>query len=250
MSIKSMPNIELTIDEFFNMEEEMSFDKGGESVILRTERPNTLYKFFRDQNGNFIDMSDNKFKKIMALYILNPNYSVRPLSTVSVNGHLVGYEMTYNPNCVTLKKAGLDRNGKIEVLKRTKEILEYFRAQDITYGDVKSNNILIDRVTGEIEFCDMDNIRIGTYPMDLVAEYVQPFEKCGKIELCDAYVHNLMTLQQLGFPNNYPTFREVARTLAKEIYPPRFQEEAKIVFESMTIPRKFNGEYVIQYVKK
>ena len=28
-------------------------------------------------------------------------------------------------------------------VKRTKEILEYFRTQDITYGDVKSNNILM-----------------------------------------------------------------------------------------------------------
>ncbi len=250
MSTKRIPNVELTIDEFFALEDEDKFAQGGEAIILKTERPNTLYKFFRDQNGNFIDMPDNKFRKIIALYNLNLNYSVKPLSTVSVNGHLVGYEMTYNPQSIQFKKAGLDRANKIEVLKRTKEILEYFATQDITYGDVKSNNILIDRVTGEIEFCDMDNIRIGTYPMDLVVEYVQPFEKCGKIELCDAYIHNLMTLQQLGFPNNYPTFKEVARTLAREIYPTGFSKEAKEVFESMIIPRKFNGEYVIQYVKK
>lgn len=249
MEIKRMPNITLTIDEFFDMEEQ-EFAHGGEAVIFRTEKPNTLYKFFKDHNGNYIDMSDNKFKKILELHKLNLTSAVRPLSTISVNSHLVGYEMTYNPNSVTLKNSGFNREQKIEALKRTKEILEYFRTQDITYGDVKSNNILVDRKTGEIQFCDIDNIRIGEYPMDLVAEYVQPFDKCGKIELCDAYIHNLMTLQQLGFPNSYPTFKEVARTLAQEIYPPNFKDEATVIFESMIIPRKFNGEYVIQYVKK
>ena len=249
MEIKRIPNITLTIDEFFDMDDQ-EFAHGGEAVIFRTEKPNTLYKFFKDHNGNYIDMSDNKFKKILELYKLKLESAVRPLSTISVNGHLVGYEMTYNPDSVTLKNSGFDRQQKIAILKRTKEILEYFRTQDITYGDVKSNNILIDRKTGTIEFCDMDNIRIGDYPMDLVAEYVQPFEKCDKIELCDAYIHNLMTLQQLGFPNNYPTFREVARTLAKDIYPPNFNKEAIPIFESMVIPRKFTGEYVVQYVKK
>ena len=249
MEIKRMPNIVLTLDEFFDMEEK-EFASGGEAVIFRTENPNTLYKFFKDRNGNYIDMSDNKLKKILELYKLNLSSAVRPLSTISVNGHLVGYEMTYNKDSVTLKNSGFSREQKIDILKRTKEILEYFKVHDITYGDVKSNNILVDRKTGKIEFCDMDNIRIRDYPMDLVAEYVQPFVKCGKIELCDAYIHNLMTLQQLGFPNNYPTFKEVHRELAREIYPPNFKEEAITIFESMAIPRKFNGEYVIQYVKK
>ena len=249
MEIKKMPNITLTLDEFFDMEDQ-EFAHGGEAVIFKTGNPNTLYKFFKDHNGNYIDMSDNKFKKLLELYILNLASAVKPLSTISVNGHLVGYEMTYNPDSVTLKNSGFTREEKIAALKRTKEILEYFHTKDIIYGDVKSNNILVDRKTGEIEFCDMDNIRIREYPMDLVAEYVQPFEKCGKIELCDAYIHNLMTLQQLGFPNNYPTFREVQKALAREIYPPNFKEEAITIFESMIIPRKFNGEYVIQYVKK
>ena len=105
MEIKRMTNITLTIDEFFDMEDQ-EFAHGGEAVIFRTEKPNTLYKFFKDHNGNYIDMSDNKFKKILELYKLKLESAVRPLSTISVNGHLVGYEMTYNPDSVTLKNSG------------------------------------------------------------------------------------------------------------------------------------------------
>ena len=63
MEIKRMPNIALTIDEFFDMEDQ-EFAHGGEAVIFKTGNPNTLYKFFKDHNGNYIDMSDNKFKKL------------------------------------------------------------------------------------------------------------------------------------------------------------------------------------------
>ena len=70
MEIKRMPNITLTLDEFFDMEDQ-EFAHGGEAVIFKTGNPNTLYKFFKDHNGNYIDMSDNKFKKILELYKLN-----------------------------------------------------------------------------------------------------------------------------------------------------------------------------------
>lgn len=248
--MQRLPNREITLDEFFAISDEAIFAKGGESVIYRTDKKDTLFKLFVDRNGNFIDMSDNKLQKIMALYQMNLSHSVRPVSTVTVGKYLVGYEMSYNPNAIEFKKAGLDYERKIEVLEKTKSILEYFASHDIVYGDVKSNNILLDPLTGEIEFCDMDNIQLGKYPMDLVVEYVQPFKKCDKIELADAYNHNLMSLQQLGFPSDYPTFREVLQALVRETYPTSFNEEAIPIFESMSLPRKFNGEYAIQYVKK
>ena len=175
--MQRLPNRELTLDEFFTISDESVFAKGGESVICRTDKKDTLFKFFVDQFGNFIDMSDNKLQKIMALYQMNLSHSVRPVSTITVEKYLVGYEMSYNLNSIEFKKAGLDSERKIEVLERTKCILEYFASKDIVYGDVKSNNILLDQQTGEIEFCDMDNIQLGKYPMDLVVEYVQPFKK-------------------------------------------------------------------------
>lgn len=250
INLQRLPNRELTLDEFFTISDEAIFAKGGESVICRTDKKDTLFKFFVDRFGNFIDMSDNKLQKIIALYQMNLSHSVHPVSTITVGKYLVGYEMSYNPNAIEFKKARLESERKIEILERTKCILEYFASKDIVYGDVKSNNILLDQQTGEIEFCDMDNIQLGEYSMDLVVEYVQPFKKCGKIELADAYNHNLMSLQQLGFPNDYPMFKEVLQALVREIYPASFTKEAIPIFESMTLPRKFNGEYAIQYVKK
>ena len=243
MEIKRMPNITLTIDEFFDMEDQ-EFAHGGEAVIFRTEKPNTLYKFFKDHNRNYIDMSENKFKKILELYKLNLESAVRPLSTISVNGHLVGYEMTYNPDSVTLKNSGFDRQQKIAVLKRTKEILEYFRTQDITYGDVKSNNILIDRKTGNIEFCDMDNIRIGENPIDITDYELDFYLKNGGLEEhIDAYMHSLMTLEALQLCLD--DINENPKTFSQH-----FQKKSIPIIKTLINPQDYRGEYISQYIKK
>ena len=73
MEIKKMPNITLTLDEFFDMEDQ-EFAHGGEAVIFKTGNPNTLYKFFKDHNGNYIDMSDNIFMSF---------WSIVPLQSIS-----------------------------------------------------------------------------------------------------------------------------------------------------------------------
>ena len=253
MSKKAMPNIKLTIDEYIRITDEERFSKGGESIICKTEKNNTLYKFFKNpETGNLIDMPENKEKKITRLYELNPNFAVKPLSTISVGGYLVGYEMTYNPQNRLFKGAPLTRLEKIEILRKSKEALEYFKELNIIYGDVKSNNILINRKTGEIEFCDMDNIQLEDYPIDLITIYVQQFtSKYGKIDnVVDAYIHNILTLQQLGFPNPNPTYIDIIRTIEQGIYPTGFSNQAREIFESMSAPEKFTGDYVIQCVMR
>lgn len=251
--MKRIPNKKLSFEEYIALIESESFFKGGEGRIYKTDNPNTLYKFFIDpRTEQFIDISENKLRKIIALYSLNPEYMIKPVSTVSVNGTPVGYEMTYDVATIPFKDAMLSREEKLEFLTKTKTALQYLDSKDITYGDVKSNNILINYRTGQIEFCDIDNVRIGEYPIDLVVEYLRHFSsKYGKIDgVADAYMHNILTLQQLGFPNPQPTFKEVITTIEAGIYPKGFTQEAFLIFESMTNPENFNGEYAIQYVKK
>ena len=96
--MKRIPNLKLTIDEYMQITEENGFSKGGESIICTTDSPHTLYKFFKNPDNDFlIDMPENKVNKIARLYQLNPQFAVKPFSTISVGHYIVGYEMTYNP---------------------------------------------------------------------------------------------------------------------------------------------------------
>lgn len=253
--MKKMPNITLTSGEFNRIIEFGSFNReGGESIICRSNKKDTLYKICYDiNNQEVIEMSNNKFQKLLALYEMDLEYSVKVLSTISVNGHLLGYEMTYDPKDIPLDKANLNRGQIIDILRNTREALIYYSGKKITYGDVKSNNILVNRRTNRITFCDMDNVQIENHPIDIMGRQLKDFyDEFGKIDsFADAYMHNLLTLQQLGFPNKYTTIEGIILTLKSGTLPQEgFDKEAIDTFYSMITPKKFNGEYVVEYVKK
>lgn len=248
-----IPNIKLEWDEYQKIISCQRYSAGFESIICKTGEQNSLYKFFCDSFKKiFPYMSNNKLQKVSKLYEMQLPYSVQPLATVTAGNYLVGYKMTYNPRHISLKKAKLSREEAIEVLKKSKTALEYFASRDITYGDVRKSNVLLDPSTGEIEFCDMDNIRLGEYPIDLKIPSLKKFvESYGTIdEKADAYVHNLMTLQLLNFPWEESRYGWIIEMLKLGVYPEEFEESADCIFESMTKPEQFNGEYAIQYIKR
>ena len=105
--------------------------------------------------------------KIKKLHEMDLEHIVKPVSTLSMNGRLIGYEMTYDQFDISLEKLVLPRKELIEVLKKSKDILLSFRKKDITYGDVTENNILYNPKTRKVKFCDIDNMRIGNLPIDI-----------------------------------------------------------------------------------
>ena len=251
--MRIMPNTRFSREELERIIFEERYAQGSEAIVCLGDNPYSLYKIFLNpSNMDIANMSDNKFKKIAALYRLRLAHSVRPLSTISVDGEVVGYEMTYNPNSIPITEANLQRKQMIKALKDTREALEYFSSKDITYGDVKNDNVLIDIHTGQIEFCDMDNIRLGDKPIDLMNSSLSRYVKArGAIDAtADAYMHNLFALKELGFPSGYTTYEGIIMTLEKGEYPTKFKERARSIFESMRDPKTFNGQYAIQYVKK
>lgn len=252
VSMKRIPNIALTGETVKQITTTSQFNKGGEAIICLSDRPDTLYKIFiNPSTGEIIEMSDNKLKKITSLFEMNPEYSVKPLSTITMDGRLIGYEMTYNRESRPLSVAKLDRTSTIEVLKRTKVALEHFASYDIVYGDIASRNILIDR-NRQIEFCDMDNVQIKDLPIDLQGKDLRRFTRAyGKTdEKADAYMHNLFTLQQLKYPTQNPTYEDIITALSEGPYPSNFKRGAIRVFDSMLDPKKFTGEYAVKYLKR
>lgn len=260
--MKRLPNIDIdvrSINRLF-MSSNLS---GGEAVICRSFKPNTLFKIFADSDCqkysdsfgvpfrlDLIQMSDNKFKKITELYQKDLEHSVKPLSTISMGGRLIGYEMTWDPNDKNLLNTSLSHEELVHALTQSRKILEYYAQNDITYGDVNACNLLVNRQTGQVKFCDIDNICLGEYPIDIMGRDLTVYSILRGIDQStDAYMHNIMTLSQLDKTGIGFCFEPVSRLVQKD-FSEVLTEEAQETLTSMIEPKNFNGEYVVQYIKK
>ena len=247
--MKTMPNIKITMEDFQILRYAGYFKDGGEAVICKGNRSDTLYKIFYDEKKKQPRiMSDNKYQKILHQFNQPLDYSVQSLSTISLDDELIGYEMTYDVEDEAMTP-NLPRQELITYLRQARNILEYYASKDIIYGDIKANNILVNRRTKTVKFCDMDNIQLGQYPIDLVGYDLSCFKaEHGSIDdTSDAYMHNLLTLEQLSYKEK--TFQSILYTLSAGNRPKHYQKQAYRIMQQMVRAESFQGEYLIQYVK-
>lgn len=255
--MKIMPNLELAdedVDFLFN--DNRRFDYGGESIICRGIKKNTAYKIFFDRDDNeLLMMSDNKFEKIKRQYQHPLEHSIKPLRTITLLGELIGYEMTYDPNDISLLDSIITKEEMIRCLKETKKILEYYHSKDIIYGDVKDDNILINSVTGKISFCDMDNIYMQELPIDVMGQELSDFFDEHQADvIADHYMHNLLTLYKtINKEKMKPkSYYEIAAMIREESIsiPELYDEDAKCLIKKMEKLSQYDGGYLIDYIKK
>lgn len=239
--MKKIPNINLNKYELRELLLWHKVTSGSEASIYESNNPQTLYKIFWDYHKK-IPMNDNKVEKINLLYQMQLEYSVVPVSTISYNDMIIGYEMTTNPGLQRYQLYQLKNDELLYFLRKTQEILEYFTNNGIIYGDVASRNILFNKETGEIMFCDMDNIMIHNYDMDVIPNQLLEYSiMCGMDDGVHPYMHNLMTMEAYQLYLRYCTNHTINKN---------FHYPARRVIHSMEDPRKFSGEYLIKYKKK
>ena len=250
-----MPKIKtlkLTSRQHQNIINSAIINYGGESIICKSKNPNTLYKFFTyDSNLDPEIAYPNKKAKIQMLHdIPNLTYSVRPVSTIEVDGKFLGYEMTTNPDDITLADIILSEDEKIAYLFQIKKILDYYKSLGIIYGDVRGDNILINPYQRTTTFCDMDNIQIGNYSFDVTVDVLSSYieEKNAIDETIDSFMFNLLILEQLAYPNE--TYNEIITRINNGIFPPNINKEANKILESMLSPKTYDGQTILQYIKK
>ncbi len=247
-----IPTTKLTREEYENLLAHNIVDYGGESLICDSDNPNTLYKIFDYSNEQQRDLAyPNKRAKIESLYDLPELlYSVRPVSILEVTDQFVGYEMTCDREEYTLADSLLSKDDKLVYLHQIKNTLAYYKTLGITYGDVRGDNILINPIRKTIRFCDMDNIKLGAYPIDVMTDVLAEYlEKRGSIdETADIFMFNLLTLEQLAYPDE--EYNEIMKMVCKGIVPSNFDEKAASILHSMTTPKEFTGQTILQYVKK
>lgn len=247
-----MPTIKLTNKEYHNLLERSVINYGGESLICKSKRVNTLYKFFNYDSDMEPEVAyPNKKAKIQMLYDMpSLAYSVKPVGAVEVDGIFLGYEMTRDPLDISLADAIISQEEKLVYLHKIKRILDYYKLLGITYGDVRGDNILIEPTQHSVKFCDMDNIQIGNYSFDAMTDTLATFieERDSIDETADMFMFNLLTLEQLTYQE--APYEEIIERISKGIYPPNFEPAAHRVLDSMLTPEKFTGETIIQYIKK
>lgn len=239
--MRLMPNIKLTEEEFRKILIHYKICSGGEGTVCDSGKYGTVYKLFED-HGKPKPMGDNKEKKVVDLYHRRLSYSTIPLSTISLNDVIVGYEMTTDYDFEKFKLIQLSREEILQFLIRSKEVLQYFTSKGIIYGDVEPRNILFNRMTGEVMFCDMDNVQTARRPMDRLPYQLISYDSLRGIDYdVPALMHNHMTLAAFDLDSYCSTKYSLKKF---------FKRGAIKVVNSMKNFNEFEGEYLVDYLKK
>lgn len=264
-----LPIIELSPKQITTLE---VIDGGNESIITKSGRSGTLYKIFsydiendnydtnddeyddeqkEDSDRDLEELYCNKANKLNAIYNMPAlQYSVLPLSIINSDGKFIGYEMTYDRKDIPLSSAVLSIADRINTLRRVKLILEYYSSRGIIYGDVRSSNILINRLTRALKFCDIDNIGLGSLEIDVLPTIADKFiNERGRVDqTLSMYMYNLLALEQIAYPGK--KYNTILNRLKNGEMPPNFKSDAERVIDGMLQPKSFQGESILQYVKK
>lgn len=241
-------NINLNNSDFDRLKLAVPYREGGEANIYESGN-GTLYKVFVEpSNRQFCGMSDNKFQKIKEIERMNLRNSSKPISTICHNKELLGYEMEFDQSYKELTP-WMFRKTRIFYLEMVRDILKYYEANGILYGDIRANNILVNKANHDIIFIDMDNVCLKEYPMDLVDYNIAPFtlENDMLDPRVHSYMHNLLTLKLLNYIGD--SYDDILLGIKNGTYPKGFTN-VRETLNKMLDPSQFKEDYIIQYVKK
>lgn len=248
-----LKNIELS-DEEVAYYIDNYFDFGSESRICKANN-HQVYKIWRDNSTlskeEVCTRNERKMQKIIRYYKKQINYVTRPVATLSNHGNCIGFAMDYSPDDEILLISPIEREERLEILRGLPEILDYFYNEGIIYGDIKNDNILVNRKTKAIAFCDIDNSKVEDFPMDLLPEELEHFiTKYGQEDdKIHAYMHSLLTLEQLD--DEVCMHEEVIEKIGQNDYSSLVTAPGKVLLKEMKkITPQYSGEYIVNYIKE
>ncbi len=259
-----LPRIELSPEEIERLE---MVNSGTESIITKSNRSGTLYKIFdydvsEDNtdtahgihaltNADLEKVYANKENTLNAIFNMpNLEYSVLPLSIITSEGKFRGYEMTYDSKDISLSSALICHKDQIKTLRRIQFILEYYFGRGMIYADVRSDNILINRLTRALKFCDIDNASIKSSWIDFLPNEACEFiDKKGRLDTTvSMYMYNLLVFEQLAYHGE--EYQNILKSLKAGDIPSCFDSRVEQVITNMLEPHSFQGESVLPYVKR
>lgn len=259
---KILPNIVVSKEELdFIKKNSNRYLSGAEGLIIRQADKRIVRKFFlpeicEEHELNPDDqekLRESKLNKVIKLGTMSDlKNEVQVAATLTTeNGTFIGYEMTSPDILYPLDTNPLLQSEKLEYLKILKQRLLNFHDHGVLIGDIKDSNILINRDSGIICFCDLDNAQIGLYPIDLMNYSIQRFaDENGYIqEGADAYMFNVLTLNQIVYP--HIDYREVIEKLKNAKPDESTHPEVKKILKKMKKNNtQYDGGYIIDYLRK
>lgn len=176
------------------------YGKGDEGKIYKID-DNLAFKRFFVQDTNL----DNKFKKLELLISLKNPYFTFPLGLVRLDGKIIGYYMPFvkehfgYPSFAYLRHIK-SRNELINMFIKGDAAIKFAHDNNLTLGDIKYNNILIDNNNNPI-FIDTDNFAYGNFSYDLDPDVSHTLEKMYKREFSqkdnDIYLYSKMVMSYI-----------------------------------------------------
>lgn len=241
-----MKNIELP-EQLIRIAKRDWFRYGTESYIYKVDS-NSIYKIFKTDKQEILE---NKLMKLIKLNKLKIEFLTNPIVTLSYKGQFIGYEMNYNEDDIQWFNTVLTLEEKKEYLKSLKEKLLVLEEYGILYPDIKDDNLLINRKTGKLNFCDIDNVQIDGLRVDVV-QYISNYLR-KENSLFDsgihAFMHNLYTLEQLEeiHINDFIDFIELERTEPFK----SFNENQKKILKNMVLlnEKRIRNGYLIDNLR-
>ena len=255
-----LPNIDLTEEAVKYYIKNKYISMGSEGIVFKYDKKSVIKIFgFWDQDIMIEGMTSEKLEKIQLLYNKNIEQMVKILGTVSINNHIVGYRMSYSKNDISYYDTSYQIGVNISILKNIKETLLSFHKNGIIYGDVFSGNILVDKNSNRIKFCDIDNVMIDNIPFDFLGKVLSIYlGDYGFVdETIDAYSFNILAMLKTLFPNDkkanrmtilkllHDNFEIVMDEYCKRQFLQDDSKNIKRIVKSMLNPREYQGEYIL-----
>ena len=252
-----LSNIELSKEELdFVQKNYQNFGQESKIIFLESGK---VRKIFNDSFGlNNLEkeekeeIRENKLRKMISLS-QNKNFhnGITPIATLSFEKKFIGVDLTTNPNFIEFGAARLDRKESLFYLKLIRQKLEEFHQMGIVYGDLRGDNILIDPEEQTVSFCDLDNMQIHNYPINLQSHILRPFFYDGFLdEKADVFMYNLLLIDALD--NYYSGYQEIIHALEMGYQPNYLIREARNILEQIKVGYAsgiYRGPYLDSYVK-
>lgn len=253
---KILPDIKLSEDEYISMKKCSAYH-GSEGCVIRDG--DYAIKIFKNNFGKKdtchekIELTrENKFCKIKTLFRYGNLFDNEfyPLATYSYEGKFVGFHGPWLPYS-SMNFSTLNMREKIFYLKKIRQKLESFHEIGIVYGDIKDDNIFIDTSSKKVTFVDIDNMKIGAYPMDLMSNSAKNFiANYGKVDKkLDSYMMNLLTIDLLQHHSGW--YDEIIANLQLGFVPQKLDipQNKKLIYEMGHVGQSYCGGYLIDHVR-
>jgi len=248
-----MPNevIDLTHQQLIEICEDAFWANGGEGNVYRIflgGNKRILLKLFYSPYKDIFFLPkatlENKEKKVEYLSSITLPNQVQIYSSVKLEGEFIGYMMNeainYEPFCFNTYSL----EQKIIFLNKLKKQLTRFHELGIVFGDLKSDNVLSHQTNYKLgAICDLDNMKINDYRIDVMSPYMDEFlYQYGIVdENLDWYVLNLLTLEAVHKLDltTYAAYEETRNFMDK------YRGKSEALRKMQMIRTDFNGDLLL-----